>query len=214
MKFDYADIDPPWPFDTWSEKGNNIAGVHYDLMTAEDIKALPINALLADHALVGLWSTFPQMPLALECGKAWGLTYVTCLFLQIKHYVGKKSQNSWFLGNGKYTRANAEPCFIFKKGDGLGLPADHSIKQIVGDLPLSFRMEDLFPELLLTAYQRHSRKVIDCYEGIERMYPAARKIRLFARDERPGWVSLGNEVTGNDIRVDLEAIIGYTSGIQ
>lgn len=207
MRFHWLDIDPPWHYETYSDKGNGIAGKHYSVMTDEDILSLPINDLMEADSLCSLWATWPLLPIALECGKRWQLEYITCLFLQIKRYVGKDSQNSWFLGNGHYSRANTEPCLLFKKGDGLGLPSDRGIKQVVGDLPLDFGMDQLFPELLIARYEKHSKKPADCYAGIERMYPNASRIRLFARDHRPGWVSIGLEITGNDIRDDMERII-------
>ena len=68
-------------------------------------------------------------------------------------------------------------------------------------------MADMFPELLIGRYEKHSKKPLEMYAGIERMYPRARKIRLFARDHRPGWISLGNELTGNDIKDDMWRLI-------
>lgn len=40
----------------------------------------------------------------------------------------------------------------------------------------------------------HSRKPEISYEIIERLYPNARKLELFARRERAGWDAWGNEV--------------------
>ena len=42
--------------------------------------------------------------------------------------------------------------------------------------------------------QRHSQKPQIAYEIIERLYPSARKIELYARNHREGWDCWGNEV--------------------
>jgi N6-adenosine-specific RNA methylase IME4 len=48
------------------------------------------------------------------------------------------------------------------------------------------------PASIITASRReHSRKPDEAYELIERMYPELPKIELFARNARPGVVSLG-----------------------
>jgi len=40
---------------------------------------------------------------------------------------------------------------------------------------------------------RHSQKPAVLYELIERMYPQASKLELFARTARPGWDAWGKE---------------------
>lgn len=42
--------------------------------------------------------------------------------------------------------------------------------------------------------RRHSRKPEISYDIIERLYPQARRLELFARYLRPGWDSWGNEI--------------------
>ena len=39
----------------------------------------------------------------------------------------------------------------------------------------------------------HSEKPAEYYELIERLYPTAKKVELFARKRRAGWSSWGNE---------------------
>lgn len=196
--------DYPWTYEVWAEeKATRNASHHYKVMSTEDGFKLPINEVLANDALVFHWVTAPLMPIAIQMAvEGWGLQYVTIAF----NWVKRNRKNSWFIGNGHYTRANSELCLLFKKGRGLGHPADRSIKQIVTDngaTPNDVMGMSLFPLQVITQPGKHSQKPESVYEAIERMYPNATKLRLFARDQRPGWVSLGNEVTGNDIRVDL-----------
>jgi MT-A70 protein len=52
-------IDPPWPFAGWSERANRRVTDHYETMTIEQIKALPIKALAAEHCAVFVWVIWP-----------------------------------------------------------------------------------------------------------------------------------------------------------
>ena len=49
-------------------------------------------------------------------------------------------------------------------------------------------------------------------DSLEIMFPASKKIELFARRERAGWTCLGNEVgSKEDIRVSLSKLINRRS---
>lgn len=67
-------IDPPWPFAGWSER-SRMPTDHYETMTIEEIKALPIKALAAEHCAVFCWVTWPFMPVWAPVLEAWGLTF-------------------------------------------------------------------------------------------------------------------------------------------
>ena len=50
--------------------------------------------------------------------------------------------------------------------------------------------------------KRHSQKPEKSFELIERLYPMANKVELFARSKRPGWQVWGNEVE-SDIQIKV-----------
>jgi len=50
---------------------------------------------------------------------------------------------------------------------------------------------------IIAPIREHSRKPDEQYEKIERLYPGARKIELFARHRRMGWDVFGNQVEGS-----------------
>ena len=50
------------------------------------------------------------------------------------------------------------------------------------------------PSVLRAPRGRHSEKPAELYELIERLYPAASKLELFARQARAGWAAYGNEI--------------------
>ena len=62
-------------------------------MTIEDIKALPVNEISADNAILFIWVTFPLLQEGLDTIKAWGFEYKTIGFSTIKnHYLGSLAQ--------------------------------------------------------------------------------------------------------------------------
>ena len=63
--------------------------------------------------------------------------------------------------------------------------------------------EDRVASVIPAKRGRHSQKPACVYERIERMYPPASKVELFARGkQRPSWVFWGNEVDELQARED------------
>lgn len=55
-------------------------------------------------------------------------------------------------------------------------------------------MRGVYTTVLREQVVRHSKKPECAYEMIENMFPSAKKLELFARNERGGWDCWGNEV--------------------
>jgi ParB-like nuclease domain/MT-A70 len=53
--------DPPWKFDTYSDKGEDEAAGHYDTMPLDRIKALPVKMLAAKDCVLLLWGVWPNL---------------------------------------------------------------------------------------------------------------------------------------------------------
>lgn len=138
---------------------------HYPTMPLEEIKA--IQAPAAADALLFLWAVNCLLPEALEVLRAWGFTYKTNL-----------CWDKGSIGLGVWTRNRHELLLVGRKGK-YPPPA-----------------EELRPSSLFAAKRgRHSEKPQPVYELIERAYPSASKLELFARGTpRPGWAAWGNEV--------------------
>ena len=62
---------------------------------------------------------------------------------------------------------------------------------------------DTVSQIIIAPREAHSRKPVEVYERIEAMYPDLTKAELFARQVRPGWQAIGNEIDGKDIRQSL-----------
>lgn len=159
--------DPPWRFEPWSrETGlNRAADNHYPTATLGDIKALPIPA--ADDCILFLWATAPMLPEALDVMDAWGFDYKThCVWLKTKRGTG-----FWF--------RNVHELLLIGVRGSVAAPApgtqdDSVVEAIVG---------------------RHSEKPEAFSLLIERLFPNAAKLEMFARQGRDGWDSWGNEIS-------------------
>jgi N6-adenosine-specific RNA methylase IME4 len=165
-------VDAPWEFHTWSDKGGSRSPKrHYDTMTLDDIKALPVPQLAAKDCAALLWAVCPELPGAIDVIRAWGFEYSTVAFAWVKQ---NPSGDGLFTGLGYHTRSNIEPCLLALRGAPVRLAMD--VHQVV-----------------MAPVGAHSEKPDEVYRRIERLYPGP-YLELFARRERPGWSVWGNEV--------------------
>ncbi|MGC9974065.1 MAG: MT-A70 family methyltransferase [Gaiellaceae bacterium] len=138
---------------------------HYPTMTIEEICALPVPA--ADDALLFLWVTNALLLQVHVVMEAWGFEYRT-------NVVWVKPS----IRLGQWVRNRHELLLLGRKGS-FPLPAE-------ADRPKS---------VIEAECGRHSEKPVAAYELIERAYPRASKLELFARGvPRDGWTAWGNEV--------------------
>jgi N6-adenosine-specific RNA methylase IME4 len=190
VKYGAILADPPWTLKTYSEKGKGrSAEQHYGCMKWSEIAQLPEPYEVAsDDCVMFLWTTDPMLPKAIELMGEWGFTYKTVAFTWVKLH--KKPswgygaygmiQNDpdvgcdWFTGMGYWTRSNPEMCLLGTRGKP---------KRIHKDVR----------QLIVAPRREHSRKPDEIYERIERLVEGP-YLELFARQERPGWDSWGNEV--------------------
>lgn len=173
-KYDIIYADPPWTFNTYSQKGKEkkSAECHYPCMRKEDIQALPIQRITSDDCVLFLWVTFPCLQEGLELIKAWGFTYKTCGFCWIKQ---NKKSDSLFWGLGYWTRANSEVCLIATKGKPK-------------------RVSKGVHQVIVSHIEEHSKKPYETRERIVRLCGDISRIELFARQNIYGWDCWGNEV--------------------
>jgi N6-adenosine-specific RNA methylase IME4 len=165
-------VDPPWTFHTYSGKGKQrSAERHFDVMSLDDIKALPVAPLAAADCALLLWSVWPDLPGALDVIAAWGFEYQTAGFVWVKQ---NANGDGLFTGMGYHTRANTETCLLATRGSPLRLAAD--VHQVI-----------------MTPVGEHSTKPDETARRIERLYPSP-YLELFARRERDGWTTWGDEL--------------------
>lgn len=177
FKVIYADV--PWTFVTRSQKGKGKSPEqHYDCMTIDDIKAMPVAELAADDCALMFWATDPHLKLAFEVIEAWGFKYSTVGLYWAK--LNRKSEG-FFCGMGYWTRANPEQCLLATRG--------RPQRQSKGVRKL---ITDDAPKLITSPVREHSRKPDEAYDRIEALLPGP-YLELFARTERPGWTAWGNQ---------------------
>jgi len=162
--------DPPWTFATYSRKGKGrSAEAHYDCMSMEDIKALPVAQWAADDCVLFLWTTDPLLEKAFEIIRAWGFTYKTVGFYwaKLNKQTPASHNRDFFTGLGFWTRANPELCLLATRGKPHRRRAD-------------------VRKLIVSPRREHSRKPDEAYERIEALCEGP-YLEMFARFPRPGW---------------------------
>jgi N6-adenosine-specific RNA methylase IME4 len=163
MKYRTIVADPPWRYASAATKAD--AAKHYDTMSLGQIFALsePVRELAEPDAHLWLWTTNAFMEEGYDVVRAWGFRPLTLL--------------TWCKnrpGVGYYLRNNTEHCILASRG------------------------RPLVPEQkgMATWYQwprtEHSTKPGAFYDLVEQVSPPPR-VELFARDQRLGWDTWGNE---------------------
>lgn len=171
-KYNVIYADPPWRYS--DRKCNGACAFHYDTMTLQEIKDLPVPQLCEKDCVLFLWATYPMLKEAIQVIEAWGFKYKTIAFQWIKL---NKSGKGYFFGLGRWTRGNTEPCLLAVKGK----PSrkDNAVSQLILE-PLGVHSEK-------PAVTRDKIKALlgrDLVKGIE----------LFARTSADGWDCWGDEV--------------------
>jgi len=196
-KYQIIYADPPWKYRQGKSMGTNFqaaADRHYPCMDYREICKLPIKEITDKNCILFLWATFPQLKEALAVIEAWGFEYKTLGFLWVKIYPNKPFQEVF--GVGYYTKSNAEICLLATKGKAHSLVKSNSISQII-KAPKGKHSEK--PAIVRT-------KIIELVGNIPR-------IELFARSSQKvenGWVNVGYDVDGCDIKDSLQKITDGT----
>lgn len=91
-----------WSYSDKKKSGRTKCGAenHYNCMSIEDIKNLPIKDISEDNAVLFLWVVFPLLKEGLEVIESWGFKYKTIGFNWIK----TNKDNSVWHGVGAYTK--------------------------------------------------------------------------------------------------------------
>lgn len=148
--------DPPWQLKTKGVRRK----LHYDRMSLEEIKAIPISSVATPDALLWLWTTNAHLPEALEVVREWGFTY--------------KSLVTWYkdrMGTGWWIRSQTEHLILAARSTKLRRN------------PGSWR------SIITAPYRGHSVKPTEAYQLIQALSPEPR-LELFAKKERDGFTTL------------------------
>lgn len=164
-KADVILCDPPWKYEFSRSPAREIEN-QYPTMAEEEIAALPVAKAAAKDAVLFLWATSPKLCVALRVMDAWGFEYKTCA-------IWDKEK----IGMGYYFRQAHEILLVGTRGKPQ-VPEEKSRP----------------PSVIRAKRGKHSEKPEAVYTLIERMYPSARRLEMFARARRQGWFAFGNEI--------------------
>lgn len=173
-KFATVLADPPWQFQNRTGK---MAPEHkrlqrYPTMSLQEIKDLPVEAIVADTAHLYLWVPNALLAEGMQVMEHWGFTYKTNLIW----YKVRKDGGPDRRGVGFYFRNVTEIILFGVRGkNARTLQPGRTQENIIS-----------------SRKREHSRKPDEQYELIEACSSGPR-IELFARGPRKGWFVWGNQ---------------------
>jgi N6-adenosine-specific RNA methylase IME4 len=167
--------DPPWAYRSKPQTGkaNRLAAASdfYPTMTVAEIAALPVADLAEPDAHLYVWTTNQHMIEAHEVVSAWGFDYKTMLTWD---KTGPLGLGRWFRGR-----------------------TEHVLFAVRGSLPIEAR--ERHQNIFHATNHAHSVKPDVFFDIVEAVSPGP-YLELFARRQRLGWDTWGNEALGH---VDL-----------
>jgi len=151
--------DPAWNYISEETLG-------YPTMSLDEIKAMPVNKIAAEDAVLFMWCSASLIADALKVIEAWGFNYKT-------HAIWNKQRN----GQGVYFRIEHELLMVATRG-------------VVPEVPYHAREKSVFTDPVGAPSEKPKR----IRDVIDNMYPELKKIELFCRGEPAnGWDGWGNE---------------------
>src|SRR3990167_305587 len=160
-KYQIIYADPCWSYKDKALAGNRGAGCKYKVQSQNWLNGLNVKSISDDNCILFLWVTMPKLNECFDLITAWGFEYKTVAFTWIKK---NKKSPSWFMGMGRWTRANAEVCLLATKGKPKRIDAGvHSI--------------------IDTPIEQHSKKPDCVRDRIIRLVGDLPRIELFARQK-------------------------------
>lgn len=159
--------DPPWRYKNIKTGGSMRSGSaqKYKTLSTEEICDLDIiRNVSGENSILFLWATIPMLPDAFRVMEAWHYKYKTAI-------IWRKTMS---LGMGFWFRGQCEICLMGIKG---------KVK--------AFRYQE--SNFIQSKVRKHSQKPLEFFKLIEPICLEP-KIELFAREERKGWASWGDEI--------------------
>lgn len=199
-RFSAIAADPPWAYrfsTRQSDAGNNGwhggADRHYPLMSVEQVAALPVGDLAAEHCVLFLWVVNAMMPECLDVVRQWGFQYKN-LMTWGKVTASRKPA----FGTGYWLRGATEHAAVAIRGRPQ--PTSRSERSLVltdwdGELE----------SLILAETGTHSTKPVEAIEAMENLTIGAERVELFARRPRTGWTCWGRNAPGTDPNYPMPA---------
>ena len=171
MKYQIIYTDPPLKYK--GEMMNSSVTDHYQWASLKDICSIPIKDISDNNCILFMWVTMPKLNEFMRVVNAWGFEYKSCAFVWVK--MNSKATDTYFMGQGRWTRANPEICILATKGNPKRISA--GVRQLV-----------------VSPIREHSQKPEEVKDRILQLVGDLPRIELFARQKSEGWDVWGNEV--------------------
>lgn len=168
--------DPPWKLKDKLPGGGRGAEKKYRCLSLDKLMSFRLPPLPAP-AVLFLWRLGAMQLEALQLAIAWGFVPKAELRWRKLTKHGKVH-----FGMGRYTRGDGEIAIIATRGEAFPAVRDQRCE-------FSARMPTDDSGRVI-----HSAKPDEFYAIVERMYPGARFVELFARRRRPGWEQYGDQL--------------------
>lgn len=185
--FDVVVADPAWLFSDSLPGASRGASKNYGCVDAVSMAAYGLPPI-ADDAHLFLWRVSAMQQEALDLVREWGFVVKSELVWLKRTKNGKEH-----FGMGRHVRLSHEVCLIATRGRGAGIVNRSQRSTFLTELDLAEDGDGSFE----APTGRHSEKPDRFFEIVEGLFaPTVRRLELFARRERIGWMTIGNEVPG------------------
>jgi len=219
--------DPPWEYDNPQNFDSARGGTPYPQLSVRDLCSLrpQLDRVIAKDCSLLLWATLPKLPEAMQVMAAWGFKFTCVPFVWVKlnptgelwkpdtkmnvsravavpveSFAGTLGIKDIILkggvrsGQGYWTNGNVELVLLGKRGRPKRYAKD--VKQVV-----------------FAPVTEHSAKPEEVRTRINQAFGDIPGLELFARPPKVrGWLKLGFEMDGLDIREALKNLGGSSNG--
>jgi len=156
------------------------AGKHYNMMTFDELKAIPVRDLIDDPGVIFMWATSPKLNEAIDLIRAWDFYYRGIAYIWVK----TAKDGHIIKGQGirpSFVKPTTELVLIGsteKEGRTLALQTESQ------------------GQLIFAPRGRHSEKPAEARNRIEDLFGPIPKLEMFARYKSLGWDVWGLESDG------------------
>jgi len=204
MKFNVISCDPPWGFSdglkAMKSSTKRSARSHYPTMTIASIKSLDVKSIAdPNYSVLALWVPSSMLQNGLDVMSSWGYSFKqTFIWVKTKKNVIDRiasgeivdMNDSTSIGMGRLFRQSHEIALIGTMGKVYGMLDNKSQRSVCFEYNA-----------------QHSSKPETLLDRFDLMFPTNKKLEMFARRPRAGWVSAGLEcksTPGEDIVTSLK----------
>ncbi|KKN67641.1 hypothetical protein LCGC14_0459000 [marine sediment metagenome] len=236
MKFSIIVADCPWKFSDQLMMSSTPRGSasNYGVLDIEAIKCLEVSKLAEANSVLALWVPSSLLQEGLDTMKSWGFEQKqTFIWVKVKQTAGEvdplkglHKQLRGLIRDGRKKGLNFSSRFLlsgikrlvakFDINDILSFYLGHLFRQTheIALIGIKGRVYDKLEarnqrSVLLDKNLGHSSKPEGLQDRLDLIFPNANKLELFARRDRPGWTSVGDEnfmTSGEDIRNSIKKL--------